>query len=1002
MSGPERGENVRNRTILAGLFLVVSACILLVAASSYCFAELLDYEEIVEYESYISQHLQSGVGFPEHEIVVRASDYARASGEVEVTNIEGVDCILTGEEGFVEWEVNVPAAGLYNIEIQYYPVEGRSTSIERTIEINGQLPFEGARYLRFHRIWGDAEPIAMDNQGNELRPLQKEYPAWVTQILHDSTGDYLEPYKFYLNEGLNTITLRSRREPVAIGALRIFQAEEPPTYREYLAVHLELGHKPASGFLIRLQERDSTYRSSPILSPQTDQGDPTLEPYHPVLLRLNSIGGSNWSQVGDWIRWDFEVPEDGFYKIAIKAKQNLQRGAYSSRRILIDGKQPFRELETVRFPYSTSYQITTIGPRDGEEPYLFYLTKGKHYITIEAVLGDMVDLIRTVERSLYDLNTLYRKIIMITSPTPDPIRTYQLEERIPGLVEELTRQATIIGQVAADLETFTGQKGGMTVTLQDLSRQLYDLADNTESIPSRISEFRDNLGALGTWLLNIRQQPLEVDYIVVASPEQELPRATPTLAERLLHEVRALIASYTHDYKAVGDVHSSDEDVTPLKVWIGLGRDQAQILKRMIESDFTPKTGITVNLELVNMSVLLPATLAGRGPDVAMGVSTAQPINFAFRGGVVDLAQFPDFPEVAKRFKHSALVPFMFRDSVYAVPDQQPFLMMFYRADVLDELGLEVPQTWDDVLEIIPILQKRNMEIGLPFSSPPRSVSASIGDVSDTIGSLSASGGVVTFLTFLYQRGEELFKEDGYATNLDNEAAVEAFTLWTELYELYKIPLEFDAANRFRMGEMPIVLTSYTFYNQLQVFAPELRGKWDFTLVPGTRLPDGTIDRSIPVGPSPTSAGQTGTIILSSSKQIEAAWEFVKWWSSTEVQVAFGQQIESLLGPSGRYATANVEAMRRLPWSVEEYSKLAAQWEWVKGVPEVPGGYMIGRYLDNAFRRVVYDNEPVRDTLIEYNRMINEEIVRKRQEFGLPTTYEELDPAYRKLYWVQE
>jgi len=393
---------------------------------------------------------------------------------------------------------------------------------------------------------------------------------------------------------------------------------------------------------------------------------------------------------------------------------------------------------------------------------------------------------------------------------------------------------------------------------------------------------------------------------------------------------------------------------------------------------------------------------------VAMGVSTAQPINFALRGGVVDLTQFPDFDEVAQRFKHSALVPFTFRDSVYAVPDQQPILMLFYRKDVLDELGLKVPQTWDDVLEIIPILQKRNMQFGLPFSAPPRTASMAIGDVGETMGSLSSSGGVLTFLSFLYQRGAELFVEDGLATNLDDERAVEAFALWTELYELYKLPLEYDAANRFRTGEMPLVITNHTFYNPMQVFAPELRGKWDFTLIPGTRRSDGVIDRSAPVGPTPTSpgevgrAGQTGTIILSSSSQIDAAWEFVKWWSSTEVQSSFGRQIESLLGPAGRYATANVEAMRRLPWSVDELNKLMAQWEWVRGVPEALGGYMIGRYLDNAFRRVVYDSEPVRDTLIEYNRMINEEIVRKRAEFGLPTTYEELDEKHRKLYWVED
>jgi ABC-type glycerol-3-phosphate transport system substrate-binding protein len=998
----ERGEDVGRLTIRACLLLAIALLSLVACASSDALTDLSGYREIMDYETYLHQHLQNGASTPDYDLTVRAVDYARTSGDVMVGNIEGVDCLLMGEDGVVEWEVEIPAAGLYNIELEYYPIEGRGTTIERSLEVNGQTPFEGARYLEFTRIWGDAEEIVSDNQGNELRPIQREYPFWTRQALKDAMGDYLEPYKFYLDEGINTLTLRSRREPVALASIRIFQLAEAPTYQEVYAAHIEQGHRPASGVFIKLQERDATYRSSSTLSPQFDMGDPTLEPYHPVLIRLNSIGGSNWSRVGEWVRWDFEVPQDGFYKIAVKGKQNLRRGAYSSRLITIDGELPFSELRTVRFPYSTGYEMTVLGPPDSDEPYLFYLTKGKHYIQMEAVLGDLVDLIRTVEDSLYDLNTIYRQIVMITSPTPDPIRTYQLERRIPGLIEELTKQSATIGEVADGLEAFTGQKGGTTVLLRDLSRQLIDLADDPETIPTRLGEFRDNLGSLGTWLLDIRTQPLEVDYIVIASPEQRLPRATPTLVQRLLHEVRALAASYTHDYRAVGDVYEREGDVVPLKVWIGLGRDQAQILKRMIENDFTPRTGITVNLELISMGVLLPATLAGRGPDVAIGVSTAQPINFAFRGGVVDLTEFEDFPEVAARFKHSALVPFMFRDSVYALPDQQPFLMLFYRADILDELGLEVPQTWDDVLELIPILQKRNMDIGLPFSSAPRSVSMAIGDVSSSVGSLSSSGGVLTFLSFLYQSGEELFVEDGLATNLDNEKAMGAFRLWTELYELYNLPLEYSAENRFRTGEMPLIITGYTFYNQMQVFAPELRGKWDFTLVPGTVRADGVIDRSTPVGPSPTTSGQTGTIILSSTSQKEAAWEFVKWWSSTDVQVAFGRQIESLYGPAGRYATANVEAMAALPWSVEEYTKLKEQWEWVRGVPEVPGGYMVGRYLDNAFRRVVYASEPVRDTLIEYNRMINEEIVRKREEFGLPTTYEELDPAHRKLYWIEE
>ena len=107
----------------------------------------------------------------------------------------------------------------------------------------------------------------------------------------------------------------------------------------------------------------------------------------------------------------------------------------------------------------------------------------------------------------------------------------------------------------------------------------------------------------------------------------------------------------------------------------------------------------------------------------------------------------------------------------------------------------------------------------------------------------------------------------------------------------------------------------------------------------------------------------------------------MKWWTSTETQVRFGQELESILGPAPY--TSNLEAVSQLPWTVEEYQLLEEQRSWAKGVPNVPGAYMVGRHLDNAFRRVIYYNEPARDTLLDYNRVINEEITVKREEFDL-------------------
>ena len=145
---------------------------------------------------------------------------------------------------------------------------------------------------------------------------------WQTAVLSDAMGLYTDPYLFYFHAGKNTIRLISRREPMLIHHLRLFQVEAPPSYAELAAEYSRQGFKPAEGVFLKLQERDFSYRSDANLAPSSDHGDPTLEPYHPVLMRLNAIGG-NWSQHGQWIRWDFTVPQSGLYKIGIKAKQHL-------------------------------------------------------------------------------------------------------------------------------------------------------------------------------------------------------------------------------------------------------------------------------------------------------------------------------------------------------------------------------------------------------------------------------------------------------------------------------------------------------------------------------------------------------------------------------------------------------------------------------------------------------------------------------------------------------
>ena len=404
-----------------------------------------------------------------------------------------------------------------------------------------------------------------------------------------------------------------------------------------------------------------------------------------------------------------------------------------------------------------------------------------------------------------------------------------------------------------------------------------------------------------------------------------------------------------------------------ITLWVGTGRDQANVIKSLIDESFTGDTGINVNVQLVDMNTLLRAELAGEGPDVAIQVANTNgiagavlntgndtPVNYGLRNAVLDLTQFDDWQEVTSRFYESSLTAFTFDGAVYALPETQTFPVMFYRKDILAEVGLEIPQTWDEVKVAMTVLAKNQMEFAMLPSEQ-------------------------IFAMLLYQNGGEYYTEDGKASALDSDIAVSTFKEYCEYYTDYGLDKVASAEERFRTGEAPIMIADYTVYNNLQVSAPDIKGVWDFAPVPGVVKEDGTIDRSV---------GCTGlaSIIMSDTEYPQECWEFLKWWTSADVQVLFDRELESLMGSAARVATANKEAFESLPWPIETYEVLAEQFEWVKGIPQVPGGYYSWRNVNNAFYTVTTDKDTAtpREQLMDKVIYINDEINYKRKEFGLP------------------
>jgi len=923
----------------------------------------LDAYDADDYYTYLESYDQN---FPQIQpIEILAADLIDDGEEHTILDKyeDVLNPLLTEEVGTASWEVNIPEEGFYNILVNYYPYEGKSSSIERKLYINDEIPFDGANQIIFYRIWGNESEVETDIYGNDIRPSQVEKPEWTSALIKDSVGYVNEPYSFYFNQGVNTISLESMREPMLIKSIEILPITEHLTYEEVSAIYETNNYPVIDESLEMIQAEYALNTTSPTLYALNDRTSPLTMSSDASLVKLNTIGGTNWRVSGDRITWEFEVSETGLYEISMRLKQKLASGMNVSRNIYIDGEIPFAEMMSYEFKFDNSWRMQTLGTND--EAYQFYLEEGVHTITMEVTLGQYGPLIAQIQNSITKLNELYREILVYTGPEPDEYRDYELEVRIDNLVERLAQEEENLSRIRSDLIEISGSKSEKTGILDTVILQLEDFVESPREIHKNLSTYSSNISSLGTLVILLSEQPLEIDYFVVHGENADLPQAKASFFKKLIYNIQSFFASFTTDYASIGQT-SEDGDYETIEVWLSVGKDQTNILRKMIDESFTPNTDIQVDLKLVNSAVLLPATLAGEGPDVAMGVGYNIPVNYAMRNAVYDLSQFEDFDEISDRFMDSALVGFEYEGGYYALPEQQIFLMMFYRTDIFEELDLPVPNTWEEVIEMIPDLQKHNLEFYLPV---PITQGAVINLPSNPI-----------FSTMFYQNDGEFYINGNTESGFNEGMGPEIFEIWTQFYTDYSFPVEANFVNRFRSGQMPIGVTYYNVYNTLSVFAPEIRGKWDFIAVPGTEYVDNNGETQIR---RETVSTNTGAIIMEKSNHIDASWEFLKWWTSTDIQVQFGREMEGILGAAARYPTANVEALSQLPWTVNEYEKLYEQWEWVKGIPEVPGGYMTGRHLDNAFRLVIDDYANPRETIYDYVQIINEEINKKRKEFGL-------------------
>ena len=849
--------------------------------------------------------------------------------------------------------VSVPQSGYYHISFNYLTLGAGLVDPQVSIMINDEYQSPSALRVPAPIFWRDeTHDFGVNRHGHQLIPPQLQMNEWFHAYAQCGIHWNSVPLLFYLETGDNEVTITNRLSEIYLGHVFVTAPTEIPTYAEYRAAH---GATAANAGLLIVEGEHPLRKSSSFIR-QFAISSPDVYPYNSRYFYLNAFGDESWASNGQAVTWQIEIPETGTYQLTFHAHHEIT-GASVFRTIMINGEIPFEELRHYAFNYSRRFENHTLSDSDGI-PFEIFLEAGIHEITLIADSEPVMPVVVNLTAVREEIRSLSLDIRQLTGGQNDPNRDWVIDEFIPNIDEYFASWIALIEE-SRDLLAMIypdSRESNAELESQLIINVLARLAENPNELPARMSELSDGATSAAQMIGELEQslqvQTLALSAIYLHSADDQLPTATTSWARRLNSGLSQLWASFN-----ITD--NSPQDGEVLDIWIMRSQFHVELLQNFADSMFTPETGISVRFSVMpNEQKLILANAAGEQPDIAMGVATFLPYQMALRGAAADLTQFDGFEEIVRNFSPGAFLPLMIDGGLYGMPETQDFYVLFYRDDMLSQFGIPVPDTWEDVVAILPELQRQGLNFFVPLSGP------------------AANKPFMFTAPFFYQFGGDVHAPDALATSINTEESLQALRFMTDLYMVYSLPLQVaNFYNDFRYGSLPIGISNFETYLQLTVAAPEIAGAWNIALHPGIDDGTGHISRWA------TGSGQS-IMILEDSQRQDAAWQFLQWWLRTETQVAYSNNLMTLFGPEFIWNTANIEAFGQLQIPVEHREVILTQWEYLREVPLTPASYIIEREISNIWNRVVFDGENLRAATDASVIRINREIRRRMEEFG--------------------
>ena len=881
------------------------------------------------------------------DLITEIPDASEATVE-EVASIE--NGLLMEIDDVVTLTVKFPETARYYVNFNYISADDSILPIQFGMKVDGEYPFYETRQIEFETTWVDTTNGTTDRYGNEIITMPSKLIQWEKKYLMDASYRYSTPLELQLTAGEHTFEIAVNEGKFVLGDIVFEKVTEVPEYT---------GSEKAEGDqIITLNGEKFTYRNDSAIH-GIAEFESGIFPYEVKHSKLNTIDADSFKSAGQRVEYEFTVEKTGWYYIATNYRQSDKNGFPIFMDIKIDGKLPNKEFSSYAFAQSTGYSTKALTDADGKKMAV-YLEEGKHLISYTITLDNIRYILEATDRIMNGINDLSLEITKMAGSNNDKWRDINIKEYIPDIEERLNGWVEELRALEKSARIYTdGEKVAALSSLNIAADILESLAEDYDEIAFRTAELTGTNSA-NQYLANMNDTMLAnkiaIDRIYIYQEDAKLPEKEGFFTG-LWNSIQRFIYSFTNQAYAAGDGDSES-----IQVWVNWPKSYLEIMQKMIDEEggFTDQTGIKVELSLMpDANKLVLANASGDSPDVATGLNYALPFELAVRGALVDMTKFDDFNEVAKQYSAGLHIPATIGESIYAMPETMNFWVLFYRTDIFEKLGLDTPDTIEDVQDLASELQIR----GLGFYYPTAGMTAMRNFHGTT--------------PILLQMGASLYNEDGSCA-LGSQASVDGFTTLTDLFTIYNLDVDVPSFyQHFRNGDMPIGIGDYAMYNLVKNAAPEIANSWDIQVIPGIDGDgDGEIERYVAGG------GTSAIMFHTNDEREQQAWEYVKWWSSADVQSEFGTRLQVMYGSEFIWNTANIDAFEDLPWATADKKVILEQAHWVLEVPRIPGTYMLERELSNAFVDVVVNGDELRARVDQAVTDIDRETLRKMKEFG--------------------